>query len=139
MIVKDTLAPAALLPAIDRVFSLAGPKIRDIDQHYPKNQGAPVFTVAGKYTARGWTEWTQGFQFGSSVLQFEASGEKKFLDIARTKTVQLMAPHVSHTGVHDHGFNNVSTYGNLLRMMGEGRVPFNLCELQFHELAPEAG
>ena len=25
-----------------------------------------------------------------------------------------MAPHVSHTGVHDHGFNNISTYGNLL-------------------------
>ena len=28
----------------------------------------------------------------------------------------VMAPHVSHVGVHDHGFNNVSTYGNLLRL-----------------------
>ena len=28
-------------------------------------------------------------------------------------------PTVSHTGVHDHGFNNVSTYGNLLRLMVE--------------------
>ena len=28
-----------------------------------------------------------------------------------------MAPHVSHVGVHDHGFNNVSTYGNMRRLM----------------------
>ena len=36
-----------------------------------------------------------------------------------------MAPHLTHTGVHDHGFNNVSTYGNLLRLMSEGRIPEN--------------
>ena len=34
-----------------------------------------------------------------------------------------MAPHITHVGVHDHGFNNVSTYGNLLRLLHEGRVP----------------
>ena len=33
-----------------------------------------------------------------------------------------MAPHVTHVGVHDHGFNNVSTYGNLLRLMNEGCI-----------------
>jgi hypothetical protein len=32
-----------------------------------------------------------------------------------------MASHVSHIGVHDHGFNNVSTYGNLWRLAREGR------------------
>ena len=31
-----------------------------------------------------------------------------------------MAPHVSHIGVHDHGFNNVSTYGNLLAARARG-------------------
>ncbi len=46
-----------------------------------------------------------------------------------------MAPHISHTGVHDHGFNNVSTYGNLLRLMNEGRIPFNEWEKNFYELA----
>jgi len=25
--------------------------------------------------------------------------------------------------VHDHGFNNISTYGNLLRLMREGKIP----------------
>ena len=32
-----------------------------------------------------------------------------------------MAAHVSHTGVHDHGFNNLSTYGNF----GGGRFTEN--------------
>jgi hypothetical protein len=46
-----------------------------------------------------------------------------------------MAPHVSHVGVHDHGFNNVSTYGNLRRLMLEGRLPYDVWELATYELA----
>ena len=46
-----------------------------------------------------------------------------------------MAPHVSHTGVHDHGFNNVSTYGNLLRLMKEEKISFDQWEKNFYELA----
>jgi unsaturated chondroitin disaccharide hydrolase len=49
--------------------------------------------------------------------------------------VQEMASHVSHFGVHDHGFNNVSTYGNLLRLMNEGRVEENEWQRNFLELA----
>ena len=33
-----------------------------------------------------------------------------------------MAPHLTHIGVHDHGFNNVSTYGTLWRLAREGRI-----------------
>jgi hypothetical protein len=57
------------------------------------------------------------------------------LDTARKKTIGAMAPHISHTGVHDHGFNNVSTYGNLLRLMQEQKIPFNEWEKNFYELA----
>jgi hypothetical protein len=46
-----------------------------------------------------------------------------------------MAPHVSHFGVHDHGFNNVSTYGNLLRLMREGKAPLDEWQVRFHQLA----
>ena len=28
--------------------------------------------------------------------------------------------------MHDHGFNNVSTYGNLLRLMKEEKIPVKL-------------
>jgi hypothetical protein len=91
--------------------------------------------VKGKYTSRGWTEWTQGFQYGSPLLQFDATGDERFLEIGRRGTVERMATHVSHIGVHDHGFNNISTYGNLWRLMREGKIPFNERENNFYELA----
>lgn len=37
--------------------------------------------------------------------------------------------------MHDHGFNNISTYGNLLRLMNEGRIAENAWERNFYELA----
>ena len=46
-----------------------------------------------------------------------------------------MAGHITHMGVHDHGFNNVSTYGNLWRLMNEGRIAANGREKDFYELA----
>ena len=46
-----------------------------------------------------------------------------------------MAPHLTHFGVHDHGFNAVSTYGNLRRMMNEGKIPQNPWELACYDLA----
>ena len=49
-----------------------------------------------------------------------------------------MASHVTHTGVHDHGFNNLSTYGNLRRLMREGRIPHNGWELAFYDMAIKA-
>ena len=59
----------------------------------------------------------------------------QFLEIGRSRTLAAMAPHVGHFGVHDHGFNNVSTYGNLLRLMGEGRIPADPWERCYYELA----
>src|SRR5437879_11195306 len=115
----------ALAPKLHRLFELSAAKIRSIEKSWAESKGSPVFTVKGRYTSRGWTEWTQGFQFGSAILQFDATGEEKFLEIGRRKTIELMATHVSHTGVHDHGFNNVSTYGNLLRLMQEGKIEWN--------------
>ncbi len=129
------LTPADLSGQLRQFWELSGEKIAAIEKEYELGKGTPVFTVDGKYTTRGWTEWTQGFQFGSSILQFDATGASEFLEKGREKTLALMAPHVSHTGVHDHGFNNVSTYGNLLRLMVEGKTPFNEWEKNFYELA----
>src|SRR5260221_4115754 len=44
--------------------------------------------------------------------QFDATGEREFLELGRARTVERMPPHLTHMGVHDHGFNNVSTYGD---------------------------
>ncbi|MFI5008060.1 MAG: glycosyl hydrolase [Solirubrobacterales bacterium] len=127
--------PSDLLPKLDRVFALSAAKIRSLAQTWNPADGAPVFTVAGRYRARGWTEWTQGFQVGAALLQFDATGEREFLDIGRSATVERMAPHLTHMGVHDHGFNNVSTYGALLRLAREWRFEASEWEVRFYELA----
>lgn len=133
--IDSKLTPQKLVPQIERVFELSAQKILSIEKTWKPDQGTPVFTVKGKYTSRGWTEWTQGFQYGSALLQFDAMGDERFLEIGKRGTVKFMASHVSHVGVHDHGFNNVSTYGNLLRLMREGKIPQNDEEQNFYEIA----
>jgi hypothetical protein len=138
MIIDYHIQPTDLKEKLDLFWKLSGEKINAIEREYDNFQGAPVFTVKGKYTSRGWTEWTQGFQFGSAILQFDATGDESFLETGRRNTVQKMAPHISHVGVHDHGFNNISTYGNLHRLMKEGKIANNEWEKNFYELALKA-
>jgi len=135
MKINASLTPRRLRNKVAHVFELAGHKIRSVDRTWDPAHGTPVFTVNGRYASRGWTEWTQGFQFGMAFLQFDASGDEDLLRLGRDRTVRRMATHVSHTGVHDHGFNNISTYGNLRRLILEGRIPFDQAELHFAELA----
>src|SRR5213078_4880174 len=135
MEIDFTITPKQLVRSINRLFDLSAQKILAIEKSWDSKSGTPVFTIAGKYTTRGWTEWTQGFQFGSALLQYEATGSRRFLELGRSKTLRLMATHVSQIGVHDHGFNNVSTYGNLLRLMNEGRIPNDPWERRFYEMA----
>lgn len=135
MHLDQTRSPADLMPWIEALFALSAGKIRAIESAWKREDGAPVFTVAGQYRARGWTEWTEGFQFGSALLQFDATGDEAFLELGRARTVERMSTHLTHVGVHDHGFNNVSTYGALWRLAGEGRIPASRWEIAFYELA----
>lgn len=135
IVIKPDLKPGDLSVKLQRFWDLSGEKIKLIDREYDESKGSPVFTMKGKYTTRGWTEWTQGFQYGSAILQYDGCGDEYFLESGRRKTLERMAPHISHTGVHDHGFNNVSTYGNLLRLMVEGKIPYNEWEKNFYEIA----
>ena len=133
--IDPRLTPQKLVPRLERFFDLSGQKILSIQKSWRASKGAPVSTVKGQYTTRGWTEWTKGFQFGSAVLQYDATGDERFLKYGRNGTVKHMASNVSHIGVHDHGFNNVSTYGNLRRLMREGKIDHDPCEMDFYELA----
>jgi unsaturated chondroitin disaccharide hydrolase len=129
------LSPRDLVPKIARLFALSARKIRSIEDTWRIEDGAPVFTVDGRYRARGWTEWTQGFQFGSALLQYDATGDAAFLELGRSRTVERMSPHLTHIGVHDHGFNNVSTYGSLWRLARERRINATDWEQRWYELA----
>ncbi len=135
MNINQPLKPEQLKSDLERFWEHSARKIQLIRKEYDTSNGSPVFTEKGKYTTRGWTEWTQGFQFGAEIIQFDVTDDKKFLEMGRKATLELMAPHITHIGVHDHGFNNVSTYGALWRLSREGRMDASDWERSFYELA----
>ena len=117
------LTPTDLLPKLERFWARSAECIEAVERSCPPGVGvAGVHGQGPVHGSKGWTEWTQGFQYGSALLQFDATGDERFLELGRERTLAVMAPHLTHVGVHDHGFNNVSTYGNLWRLMNEGRV-----------------
>ncbi len=126
---------ASLRPKTERLFELAGKKIEAIHRRWDPSSGTPVFTAEGRYTTRGWTEWTRGFLYGCPLLHFDATGEDRSLDRGRRGTVEEMPSHLTHTGVHDHGFNQISTFGNLRRLAREGKVSADDWEVSYYELA----
>ena len=135
MQINTTIAARDLSGKLADFFALAGPKMLALDENWDPASGSPVFTEAGTYSSRGWTEWTQGFQYGCLVLQFDATEDTRFLDLGTKRIHDHMAPHISHVGVHDHGFNNLSTYGNVLRLADEGRIPLSDDARAFYALA----
>jgi hypothetical protein len=130
-----SLSPEDLRDRINSFWKISGDKIYKIEKESSLSGSAPVFTVNGKYSSRNWTEWTQGFQFGSYILQYDATNEQPFLEKGRRAITEKMTSHISHMGVHDHGFNIISTFGNLLRLMNEGRIPCNEWEKNYYTLA----
>ena len=89
--IDKSLKCSDLTEKIDHLWTLSGQKILSIENNYDHTKGAPVFTSAGKYTTRGWTEWTQGFEYGSAALQFEATKDEQFLEIARRNTLEKLS------------------------------------------------
>ena len=136
--IDEQLQLQDLLPGIERLWAASAERLDHIEQRWPPGGPSPVFTIKGLYQPQGWTEWTQGFQYGSLILQFDATRDERFLELGRQRTAEYMASHVTHSGVHDHGFNNISTYGALLRLMNEGRIPEDLWQRRFYELAVKA-
>ncbi len=132
------LTPEKLRPSIERLFELSAAKIRAIEKAWNASEGAPVVTVRGVYTPRDWTDWTRGFQYGSALVQFDATGQAWFLDCGRSGTRQWMEPYLTHFGVHDHGFNVISTFGNLARLAREGKIEAGDWERQYYRLALKA-
>lgn len=135
MKIDHTVAPLDLAPAIHQMWDISAIKIDSIDRSFDRSKGVPVHTVAGRYQPRGWTDWTQGFEFGSAILQFDATGEERFLEMAIQRIRVEMPTHITNFGVHDHGFNQVSTYGNLLRLGREGRISLSPWQQDYIDLA----
>src|SRR5260370_36497436 len=99
---NPSLTPQNIHTKLTRLFDLSADKILSIEKTWQPANGTPVFTVKGKYTSRGWTEWTQGFQYGSALLQFDATGDQRFLEMGRSQPIEPMAQHSPHAGRTDH-------------------------------------
>ena len=98
MKILPQIQPSDLKKKIERLWEVSAGKILSIDREEVPGGGTPVFTVQGRYTSRGWTEWTQGFVYGSAILQFDAFWDPLFLRMGRERTVERMAHHVTHMG-----------------------------------------
>ena len=133
--IDSSLTPGSLRSSVDRLFQVSEQKIALLHRTWNPRRGAPVVTVGGRYTSREWTEWTRGFQYGSAILQFAATGERRDLAMGRDGTLRHMPEHVSDFGVHDHGFNIVSTYGSLYHLARAGRFKPGDGELRLYEIA----
>src|SRR5258708_19167533 len=97
--INSSLTPRKLVPKTNRLFELSAEKILSLEKSWKTQRGTPVFTVRGRYTTRGWTERTQGFQYGSDIFQLDATDHAHFLAIARRPTVERMTPHLPAIGV----------------------------------------
>lgn len=131
----SSLQPQALASQLEQFFRLAAGKIRHLAKRWDPSTGAPVLTAGGRYATRNWADWTQGFQFGCALLEFEATGETELLDWARQGVRRWMPPHLTNVGGHDHGFTIISSYGNLLRLARAGRFPASADEIDYYALA----
>ena len=89
--IDTTIEPASLKPRLARLWETSGPKVRRLCLKSSPDLATPVYTVDGRYTARGWTEWTQGFLYGEAILQFDATGHEEALDLGQGAFMVLFA------------------------------------------------
>jgi len=88
----SSLTPASLRRDLEHLFQVSEAKIFAIEKRWRSRRGSPVHTVRGRYVPRGWTDWTQGFRFGSALLQYAATGDRKVLKVGREGTLEMMGP-----------------------------------------------
>ncbi len=132
---EERIGDDQLKSMIDDVAAIAHEKAAALKASYPLDSGSPVFTIDGQYTSRAWTEWTQGFRCGMPILVGELAGDSELIEQGKQLTLRLMPEHLTHMGVHDHGFNIVSTYGALWRLMNDGMFPEHNWERRCYEQA----
>ncbi|MFY0654964.1 MAG: glycoside hydrolase family 88 protein [Cyclobacteriaceae bacterium] len=135
MKIDQDIKVGLLSTKLERFWTHAREKALLLEKEYDTSIGSPVFTINGKYTTRGWTEWTQGFVYGTQILVGEALEDNSLIELGKKNTIEKMAHHLSHFGVHDHGFNNLSTYGNLLRLSRQGILDSTTGDREFYKLA----
>lgn len=109
----------SLKDVADRVFSLAQIQLADMDQSLAPGQCPRSFQDGNLITSDiGW--WCSGFYPGCLWLTYEYSGNDTIKELAIKHTLPLEGLLDRQTD-HDIGFQFMCSYGNMLRLTGEGR------------------
>jgi len=130
--IDRTVDAASLRPRLNRMWIASAAKLARVGDRWDGDPSAPVLTRDGRYVGQEWTDWTRGFWYGSAILQFEATGDRWFLDFGRRRSLDDIVARLTDIGVHDHAFNTVSTFGNLLRLAVEGRTAVEPAEQELY-------
>jgi hypothetical protein len=91
--INNNLKPSDLKTKLERFWQLSGEKVKLIGDEYDHSKGSPVFTVDGKYSTRGWPEWTQGFEYGSAIYSLMLQENLLFWTLVKSRLLirwQLM-------------------------------------------------
>ena len=132
--IKHDLTAAKLVPrSINCLFELSAAKILSLQKTWNPGKGTPVFTVKGNN--------------GPRVDRVDAGLSVRFRAVAfrchwRTtvsgrssanKRIALTATHPMHFGVHDHGFNNISSFNGVFAA-DAGENSIQRIQRDFYEL-----
>ena len=90
-LVLDLLKLRAFPVLVGRT-ELSGRKIRKIEAARDDRDGSAVFTRAGRYTAQGWTEWTEGFEVSDNTCKTAAQIAADLVDVVHNALTDPPAP-----------------------------------------------
>ncbi len=111
------LTPTALLRNLDTLFSASAAKIEATEAAWRPEDGVARLHRRGPLARPRLDRVDAGLpvRLGAAAVRRHRRDATSSSSGARAR-VERMAPHLTHVGVHDHGFNNVSTYGTLWRL-----------------------
>ena len=136
MRIDEALRPADLRPAIDRMWEISAEQDPLAREDLERRRTArPSSRCAGATPPAAGPTGRRASSSARRCCSSTPPATRAFLELGRERTFERMAPHLTHMGVHDHGFNNVSTYGALRRLMLEGRYEPDGRERELCELA----
>ena len=137
MKIDTAVSPADLLPAIRRMWEGRPPKsFRSTGPSTARR--ARRCTPSRAATSRAAGPTGPGVRVWQRRAAVRRDRRQTFLDMAIDRISAEMPAHITHFGVHDHGFNQICTYGNLRRLMGEGRIPHDPWQMEYFDLALNA-